>query len=59
VMVAPARMLRLFRRDLNILRKHGVELHKVAKDISKLSIEQIHYFLAKEEILPLCKKPGI
>lgn len=59
VMVAPPRMLQLFRRDLHILRKHGVELHKVAKDISRLSLKQIHYFLAKEEILPLCKKPEI
>ena len=59
VLVAPPRMFRLFRRDLDILRKHGVELHKVAKDISKLSLKQIHNLLAKEKMIPPCKKPGI
>ncbi len=57
VLVAPARMLGLLRRHLDIFRKHGVEVHGLAKDMTKCSPKQIHDNLAREQLLPACKRP--
>ncbi|UCF55752.1 MAG: host attachment protein [Deltaproteobacteria bacterium] len=59
VLAAPARMLGLLRQDLDVIHRHGIEVHKVAKDMSKFSPRQIHDHLAKRQLLPACRRPGI
>ncbi len=59
VLLAPARMLGLFRQNLATLYKHGIRVQKLAKDLTRFSPRQIHDFLSKEKILPPCKKPGV
>jgi protein required for attachment to host cells len=57
VLVAPARMLGLLRQHLVIIRKRGMEVHGLAKDMTKFSPKQIHDYLAREQLLPACKRP--
>ncbi len=59
VMAAPARMLGLLRQDLAGIPKEGIEVHKVAKDMSKFSPRQIHDHLARKQLLPPYRRPGI
>jgi hypothetical protein len=33
-------------------------VHELAKDMTKFSPRQIHDYLADEELLPACKRPG-
>ena len=58
MLVAPARMLGLLRQHLDIIRKRGMEVHGLAKDMTKFSPKQIHDYLAREQLLPACKRPG-
>jgi len=58
ILVAPAHMLGLVRQELDNILKHGMEVHKLAKDTTKFSPKQIHDHLAKEHVLPACKRPG-
>ena len=58
ILVAPAHMLGLLRQEMSIILKHGFEVHKLAKDMTKFSPKQIHDHLAKEKALPACKRPG-
>ncbi len=58
VLVAPARMLGLLRPELDIILRHDMVVHKLAKDMTKFSRKQIHDHLAKEQLLPACKRPG-
>lgn len=58
VLVAPAHMLGMFRQELHTLNKLGVEVLNVAKDMTKFSPRRIHDFLARENILPACRRPG-
>lgn len=58
VLVAPAYMLGLLRQELDITSKRGIEVCKVAKDMTKFSSRQIQDYLAKERRLPACKGPG-
>jgi len=57
VLVAGAPMLGCLRQELDIILKHGMAVHKLAKDMTKLSPLQIHNHLAKEKVLPARKKP--
>ncbi len=57
VLVAPARTMRLFRQDLNIIREHGIKVRELVKDMSKFSSRQIHNYLAKEALVPACRMP--
>lgn len=57
ILVAPARMLGLIRQHLDIIRKCGMEVHGLAKDMTKFSPKQIHAYLAEEQLLPACKRP--
>lgn len=59
VMAAPARMLGLLRQDLAVIPKEGIEVHKVAKDMSKFSPRQIHDHLARKQLLPAYRRPGV
>jgi protein required for attachment to host cells len=59
VLAAPARMLGYLRQDLEVIPKDGIEVDKVAKDMSKFSPRQIHDHLAKKRLLPAYKKPGV
>jgi protein required for attachment to host cells len=58
MLIAPARMLGLLRQHLDIIRKRGMEVHGLAKDVTKFSPKQIHDYLAREQLLPACKRPG-
>jgi protein required for attachment to host cells len=58
VLVAPSHLLGMLRQELHVLDKLGVEVQKVAKDMTKFSRKRIHDVLAKEQILPECKRPG-
>ena len=59
MLVAPARMQGLLRQHLDIIRKRGMEVHGLAKDMTKFSPKQIHDYLAREQLLPACKRPGM
>jgi hypothetical protein len=52
-------MLGYLRQDLEVIPKDGIEVHKVAKDMSKFSPRQIHDHLAKRQLLPAYRKPGV
>ena len=58
VLVAPARMLGLLRQELDIIFKHNVKVHILAKDMAKFSPRKIHNHLAKVQALPPRKRPG-
>lgn len=58
VLIAPAPMLGLLRQHLDIIRKGSMEVHGLAKDLTKFSPKQIHDCLAREQLLPACKRPG-
>ena len=57
VLVAPARIMRLFRQDLNTIREHGIKVQELTKDMSKFSSRQIHNYLAKEALVPARRIP--
>jgi len=59
VLAAPARMLGYLRQDLAVIPREGIEVHKVAKDMSKFTPRQIHDHLAKRRLLPAYRKPGV
>jgi protein required for attachment to host cells len=59
VLVAPARMMGLLRQDLGIIREHGIEVHRLSKDMSKFSSRQIHNYLAKQALVPACRVPNV
>jgi len=58
VVAAPARILGSLTNDLKNLGKPGLSTHKVAKDLTKFSPEQIHKHLHEKGILPTRKGPG-
>jgi len=58
VLVAPANMLGLLRQELDIIRKGGMKVHILAKDMVKFSPKKIHDHLAKVQVLPRHKRPG-
>jgi len=57
VLVAPARMLGLLRQEFDIIRKGGMKVHILAKDMTKFSTKKIHNHLAKVQLLPPLKRP--
>jgi protein required for attachment to host cells len=58
VLVAPARMLGLLRQEFDIIRKGGMKVHILAKDMTKFPPKKIHDHLAKIQVLPPRKRPG-
>jgi protein required for attachment to host cells len=58
IFVASAPMLGILRQELHLLNKQGVQIKEVAKDMTKFSPRRIHNCLARENILPECRKPG-
>ena len=58
VVAAPARILGSLNNDLKNLGQLGFSTHKVAKDLTKFSPEQIHKHLHEKGILPMRKRPG-
>ena len=58
VLVAPANMLGLLRQELDIIRKGGMKVHILTKDMTKFSPKKIHNHLAKVKVLPPHKRPG-
>lgn len=59
VLVAPARMLGWLRQELDIIRKHGIQVYEFAKDLTKSNPKQIHEYLAQEQLLPRRKNAGM
>ncbi len=59
VLVAQNRMLGFLRSALDPLIKAGVELHELAKDLSKLSPTELHEHLSRDRLLPPRKSPVI
>ena len=59
ILMTPVHMLGLLRHELDIMSKRGMEVRKVAKDMTKFSSKEIHDYLAKEQLLPPCKGPEI
>lgn len=58
VLAAQPRMLGFLRQELDTLTRNGIEVRELAKDLSKLSATQVHDHLAKEKLLPPCKRAG-
>lgn len=58
ILAAQKRMLGFLRSELNPLLKTGVKVHHIAKDLSKLAPQELHRYLAKEELLPPRKHPA-
>lgn len=58
LLIAPSRMLGLIRQEMDIISKQGMRVYELAKDMTKFTPRQIHDYLADEEWLPACKRPG-
>jgi len=58
VLVAPSNMLRFLRQELDIIRKCGMNVHILAKDMAKFPPKKIHDHLAKVQVLSPHKRPG-
>jgi len=48
----------LLRQELDSIRKGGIKVHILAKDMAKFSPKKIHNHLAKVKVLPPHKRPG-
>ena len=59
ILVAPAHMLGLIRQELDIICKHDVKVHILEKDMTKFPPKKIHDHLARAQMLPPLKRPGI
>ena len=59
IMVAQKRMLGFLRNSLEGLRKNGVEIHEVAKDLSKMKPMQLHEALSMQNLLPARQSPSL
>lgn len=58
VLVAQKRVLGFLRNELDGLVKAGVEIHELAKDLSKLSPLELHEHLARERLIPERRSPA-
>jgi protein required for attachment to host cells len=58
-LVAPPHILGMIRSDLQNIAKRGMVVQKLSKDMSKFSSRQIHEHLARQQVLPPCKRPGV
>ncbi len=59
VLVAQKRILGFLRNELDALIKAGVEIHELAKDLSKLSPLELHEHLAREHLIPQRRTPAL
>ena len=59
LLVTPVPMVGLLRQEIGIITKHGIKVQKLSKDMTKFTSKQIHDCLAREKLLPECKRPGI
>jgi len=58
-LVAPPHILGMIRSDLQNILKRGMVVQKLSKDMSKFSPRQIHERLARQQVLPPRKRPGV
>lgn len=58
VLAAQNRMLGILRPELDPLVKTGVQIHDVAKDLSKMSAHEIHQHLANDKLVPPRRNPA-
>jgi protein required for attachment to host cells len=58
IVASPSRMLGLIREHMDILNRYNIEVHMLAKNLTKLSAKQIHEHLAKESYIPPRRRPS-
>lgn len=58
VLAAQSKMLGLVRNELDQALPPGVAVRDIAKDISKLSPQEVHKYLAREHLVPPRRSPG-
>ena len=56
ILVAHNQTLGHLRHAMDPLTKNGLQIHELPKDLSKLSIQDLHEHLAKESLLPKRKR---
>jgi len=49
----------MIRSDLQGIVKRGMVVQQLSKDMSKFSPRQIHERLARQQVLPPCRRPGV
>lgn len=59
VLVAQKRVLGFIRNELESLAKAGIEIHELAKDLSKLPTLELHEHLAREHLIPQRRSPAL
>lgn len=59
VLAAQKRMLGFLREELDPLLQTGVKVVEVTKDLSKMSAQELHQYLAREKVLPARKRPSV
>ena len=57
VLAAEPHMLGTLRKHLDALTKSGIALHELALNVCKLAPAEIQDLLAKNKLLPACRKP--
>jgi hypothetical protein len=58
VLAADRRMLGLLRGEMGARSRNGLEIRECDKEMTKLAPATIHERLAKQKLLPPCRKPG-
>jgi hypothetical protein len=58
VIAADRRMLGLLRGELAGLAKNGLEIRVCDKEMTKLTCPAIHHHLARQKLIPPCRKPS-
>lgn len=58
ILVAQKRMLGLLRAEFDALVRNDVTVRTIAKDLSKLTPQEVHRYLAKEQLVPPRKNPS-
>lgn len=58
VLAAQAHMLSFLRREMEGLPKTGVEVKEAASNLAKMSPQEIQEHLARERLVPECRKPS-
>jgi len=58
ILAAPPRMLGFLRRDVEALARGGMQIREAASNLTKLAPHDIQSHLAKDRLLPACRRPG-
>ena len=58
IIAAPPKMLGMLRHEIHLLEREGTKVHEHSKDLTKLSLRELHEHLAREGLIPALKRPG-